>query len=177
MSNRTPEIWKVVEHFKGLEGLYEVSTHGRIRNLKTNRILGGTTKKSGTAQGYQRYTVTLACGTIKYIEGHRIVGPEFIPNPEKKQTIDHADGDRANNRVENLRWATHKEQCANRDERFRRSLTMTEARKLRVEWADGKYRSKSQAAREYGINRSTVVRVLNGTAYRESPWARKEIRD
>ena len=41
---------------------------------------------------------------------HRIIAEAFIPNPENKPTVDHADGNRRNNRIDNLRWATYSEQ-------------------------------------------------------------------
>ena len=55
---------------------------------------------------------------VVHLEGkthtlHRLLAMTFIPNPDKKPEIDHLDGDRANNDLNNLRWATHKENLNN----------------------------------------------------------------
>lgn len=46
---------------------------------------------------------------------HRLVSETFIPNPDNKPTVDHVNRNRKDNRVENLRWASQKEQTENRD--------------------------------------------------------------
>ena len=104
------EIWKPVV---GYEGLYEVSNIGNVRSLrwrgghKTHNVFQRINKN-----GY--YDLILVRNkTIKYVLAHQLVAQAFIPNPEGKRCIDHIDGNRRNNRVENLRWCTHKENSNN----------------------------------------------------------------
>lgn len=58
--------------------------------------------------GYRRVRIRGASYAV-----HRLVAETFIPNPEGKPTVDHADRDRSNNTVDNLRWATLHEQNMN----------------------------------------------------------------
>lgn len=99
------EIWKEVV---GHEGSYEVSNFGRIKSklgvANKNRIL-----KAAVCKGYFCVVLCL-CGTKKMKKVHRLVCEAFIPNPENKPTVNHKDGDRKNNNLKNLEWATHKEQ-------------------------------------------------------------------
>ena len=108
--NRENVIWKPVT---GYEGLYEVSNMGVIKSLNFRRT--GEEKILSTSKdtsGY--YFVTLFNkGSRKECRVHRLVAEAFIPNPEYKPCIDHINTDRTDNRVENLKWVTHKENSNN----------------------------------------------------------------
>ena len=101
------EIYKPV-NIKGFEGLYEVSNIGQIRSVRSGRIL----KQKINNRGYCLAHLSKD-GTQKNVSVHRLVGNAFIPNPKKKPQIDHIDGNKQNNRVDNLRWVTGKENCNN----------------------------------------------------------------
>lgn len=95
------EIWKEI---KGYEGLYEVSSEGRVKSLGRKPGI----MKPGLSRGYLKIGL-VKDGIKSMFRIHRLVAGAFIPNPDDKPEVDHIDGDRKNNRVENLRWMTHKE--------------------------------------------------------------------
>lgn len=78
-----------------------------MRNLKTNRLLKGSILSS-----YQ-YINFKWNGKQKNKAVHRLVAETFLPNPENKPLVDHIDGDRLNNNLDNLRWVTPQENAVN----------------------------------------------------------------
>lgn len=98
------EIWKDVV---GFEGKYKVSNRG---NLISNARGTGWKPLKPTRHHSGYMLVRLASNrTYKNLNVHRIVADAFIPNPEGKKTVNHIDGNKSNNTVENLEWATQKE--------------------------------------------------------------------
>ena len=99
------EIWKEI---KELDGYYEVSNFGRIRNKKTLHI------KSIDFDGhYCKFGYDYTFNKIRkrgWYRVHKAVAQAFISNDENKPTINHKDGNKKNNNINNLEWATYKEQ-------------------------------------------------------------------
>ena len=94
------EIWKDII---GFEGIYEISNLGRIRRIKTGRIL--STRRS---DGWY-ITVTLYKDKKKYGKLlHRLVAETFVPNPYNLPEVNHIDEDKINNRADNLEFCDHK---------------------------------------------------------------------
>lgn len=108
------EIWKQIE---GYNGTYYVSNTGCIKSsgkIGLNVLSGPHKRKdvilkpATTNWGYQRIVLQLN-GVRKHERVHRLVAKYFIPNPNNKQEVNHIDGNKLNNRVDNLEWATPKE--------------------------------------------------------------------
>ena len=99
------EIWKDIE---GYEGKYQVSNMGRVKSFSLDKKDGKLLKPSPTTYGYLGVHLSLRNKErAHYI--HRLIAQHFIPNPENKKTINHIDGNKQNNGIENLEWATNLE--------------------------------------------------------------------
>lgn len=99
------EIWKPV---KGYEGLYEVSSLGRVKSLSykctgVEKILKPNRQRNGyLGVCLRRY------GKVKRFLIHRLVAIAFLPNPYDFEQINHKNEDKANNCVENIEWCSRR---------------------------------------------------------------------
>ena len=104
------EIWKPIRDY---EGLYEVSNLGGIKRLENDK-----NRKEKILKPYKNKLGYLCINLyrdnkVKQMYVHRLVAIAFIPNPENKPCIDHINTIRNDNRIENLRWVTYKENMNN----------------------------------------------------------------
>lgn len=101
------EIFKDIQ---GFEGLYQISNMGKVKSFQNGKekIL----KEKRNSKGY--LSVSLRKDKKNYSRKiHRLVGEAFVPNINNLPEIDHINTIRDDNRAENLRWVTHKENCNN----------------------------------------------------------------
>lgn len=158
-------FWKDI---KGYER-YEVSKDGRVRNKETGYVM----KKRLTFDGYVKVTLTVN-GKSKDFRVHRLVAEAFIPNPENKPTVNHEDGNKENNHVSNLKWATRSEQNEHAYKNglkkpvyTNRKLTDEQVREIRRRYKRGcKENGSGALSKEYGITDANVLKVAKGVSYK-----------
>ena len=97
------EIWKPIV---GTKGFVEVSNEGRVRSLLRGepRIL----KTQVDNKGYHRIRVTIEREKMSY-KVHREVAKAFIHNPDNLPQVNHKDGNKSNNAVDNLEWISNRD--------------------------------------------------------------------
>lgn len=97
------EIWKDVI---GYEDYYQVSNLGNVKRKSKDKKIK---PYKGGKNGAYNHVCICENGNQKSVLLHRIVATAFIPNVENKPQVNHKDGNKKNNAVENLEWVTNKE--------------------------------------------------------------------
>ena len=116
------------EFIKYKDTIYSINEDGFVRTDSTCRISKGTLGQNGY----------YSCGSYERLYVHRMVAETFIPNPDGKKCVDHINGDRTDNRVENLRWVTYSENMMNPITRKHNSTSQKERFKKQGPWNKGK---------------------------------------
>lgn len=163
----------------GYEGLYEVSDFGAVRCVTTKGCYHGKVRKGWVSpQGYLRVGLSKD-GKNRKLFVHRLIAESFIPRVDGKDEIDHINTDKLDNRLENLRWCTHKENQNNPISAKRRAESIREYRHSEKGMKDLKrandcaakvlskpvicvetgivYPSAKEAARQTGIPKGTIA--------------------
>jgi hypothetical protein len=179
---------EVFVDIQGYEGYYQVSNYGNVRSL--DRVIKEKTGKIQTLKGRilkprinpgGYYHVGLGKnGTRATFAIHQLVARAFIPNPNKKRTVNHINGDKLSNNVSNLEWSTYSENlehayktglrqavkpsevaCKN----YRRKLNEQQVREIkRLIVAD--FLTLKQIANQYNVGRSTISSIKSGRNWR-----------
>ena len=152
---------------------YEVSNVGRVKNKITGHII----KAKKDRLGYLYYNLYFA-KRPRTVKAHRLVAIAFLNNPENKPTVDHINGIKDDNRVENLRWATSKEQMQNPNTMkklyrggsgshfpFWKFSVKRRAKKVAITYKDGDYReyeSLSELCENENMRINRVSEILHG---------------
>ena len=150
-----------VETFVDIEGFekYEVSNLGRVRNIKSGRIL----KPFPNRGGYLRHKL-YGYGKKKNLPLHRIIATAFIDNPDGKPCVNHIDENKLNNDLSNLEWCTVKENNIH-GTRTKRAAEKCFKKVIQLDLNDNvlnEFESMRQAERETGVSVGNISSCCNG---------------
>lgn len=125
MKTPTSEVWRDIA---GFEGEYRISNFGRVKSLKfgKERIVNPFVNSSG-------YLQVQLCknGKTRKPLIHQLIAQAFVPNPEGKSQVNHIDGNRLNNAIDNLEWVSRAE---NTRHGVARRAVQKELTSAQVEW-------------------------------------------
>jgi hypothetical protein len=164
-----------MEQFKEIKGFerYTISSHGRVFGVSGQEI---SQRKS--TNGYLR--VNVRRGNVKYekptvVSVHRLVAEAFLPKIEGKTHVNHIDGNKCNNHVNNLEWCTPKENSVHAyvtqpeyRKKCARNIKMAQksnGRRIKAVLSTGeikRFNSKREAAAFFGVDEKTIYNYLTG---------------
>lgn len=163
-------IWKDIP---GFEGLYKVNNNGVVVKYDTeyfsgckasvNRIRKSFTVKQFNTNGYNRLPLCVEGRQRLYLT-HRLIALAFIPNPENKGYVNHINGIKTDNRVENLEWCTSSENQQHAWDAGLRTMTekMINCRPIRCLNNDMVFQSITAASKYLNISAGSICQVCKG---------------
>ena len=169
LENLPCEVWREIV---GYEVLYQVSNYGRVKSFQNKfpKIM----RADEQSKGYMQIRLHKN-GKAKNFGVHVLVAQAFCPNLENKPEVDHRNGDKTNNCVWNLNWATRKE---NADRAYLLGLikvkrgTQCHYAKLKVEDViyireNADNLTQKELAKKFNVSRETIKRVITGVTYKD----------
>ena len=154
----------------GYKTKYIIDRLGNVYNKKSEKRL----KNILTSGGYYRVQISIKSKSIS-LSVHRLVALAFIPNPENKPDVNHKDGDKSHNYVENLEWATKSENVkhafahglnSNAGEMNPKSK-LTEKDVIKI-WNDiRKGMNFTTIGNKYSVSKATISHIYNGDTWKD----------
>lgn len=146
-------VWKDVLQY---DGVYQISNDGHVRSFAQNKDKPHMLHEIEDRDGYL-FVRLRKNNKVKQFRVHRLVAETFIPNLEHKPTVNHVDGNKKNNKIDNLEWATYSEQ-----QKHVQANNLRSSQAVRVKCIETGvvYPSKRNAETTLGIMKNGVSRSI-----------------
>jgi hypothetical protein len=158
--------------WKSYKEKYEVSNEGDVRNSETGLVLKNNTDK------YGYHTVTLWLDKVpKTLKVHRLVATCFIENPDNKEQVNHKDGNKKNNFVNNLEWSTPIENIRHAcdmdllpkgSSHYEAVLTEEDVQEIRYLLSEGY--GNSFIGNKFGVTCGAIYAIRVNKSWQHLPW-------
>lgn len=146
----------------GYEGLYQVSNLGRLRSLRRGTVSKVTPNKAG----YILVTLRDSKGNPSTKKLHRLVAEAFIPNPQNKPCVNHEDGIKHNNHVDNLIWCTYSENTQHAYDNSLIPKVLNNSQILEIcRLLDDGNETSADISGLYGVSKATITNIHLGTTW------------
>ena len=157
--------WKKINDFIEISETGKVKSHGKIINGEICK------------NGYQRIHVSNNGKHYKFLV-HRLVAQAFILNPDNLPQVNHKDGNKQNNHVNNLEWCNASDnlkhaykaglRTANGERNNAHKLTETEVSEIKKRYVRGKHSECNSfgLAKLYGVSSKCILNIVNGTSWK-----------
>jgi hypothetical protein len=136
---------------------YSIYVDGTLINNKTGKVV----KFSRDTDGYMRVKI-YTNGKIKSVSQHRILAEAFIPNTMGKKEVNHKNGNKQDNRLENLEWSTRSENMIHCYRELGRKPKSTKTKFVMNPFTGVIYSSVTEAASALGISQGHLSKMLRG---------------
>lgn len=166
------ENWKpLFYHGEYFGDTHEISDSGILRNIKNKKVLRQNINK----QGYLITVISRGRKRKIAIRIHRAVAENFLDLIDGKNIINHIDGNKTNNRVENLEWCTCKENSRHAvdtgllvnkkgTEVYNSSLSNDDVRKIRILIKNGE--KQADIAKKYNVSHDVIYHIAHNHTYK-----------
>ena len=163
----------------GFSDRYYVSNKGRIfttsaHNKKDNPTIMRPARSFNKRTNSFEYYKTVMDGRTVVV--HRVVAQTWIPNPASKPFINHKNGDKVDNRVENLEWCSASENTLHAyrtglekkqlgEKHHATHLTNEQVKQFKWEWANERKMTRKEYAKELGVSEATIKDIIRGRSW------------
>lgn len=177
------QVWKDI---KGFEGIYQISNNGEVKSLERKTFNNGTKteniikekilKKPLDKDGYIIYCLFKNNKRFS-LKAHRLVAIEFIDNPQNKPQVNHKNGIKTDNSVDNLEWVTAKENSVHATQlglnyqlggelHHMSKLTAKQINEI-FDFYLNKNITQKEIARIYNVSQTQINRILNKKRWKD----------